>query len=321
VVVFLGNSEESVVLFVLPDDAFGCLSNTYAVSITIDTNAHYTVFAALGAGANHLPTIANNAASEHVRPCQVIVLPPEHAVTLVAKPNSRMSFKQFWTQVVQPLVNTDPVCNKPIIDWWKAATTRNGANHNMSMATPHPPVTNLTFWGWPRRTAATIFSHLPSVNVPGLNQVATAVSQVATQLQTTKQARVNEATARANMLFSQRFDTPLANVILCFCRVGADAQLPQIHQVFASNEKRARDTANIDIRLYTQSLQTPYINTVNLPKVSPWMLDIFRQHDLVGNGMELGAGLNPFSMVCAGHHNTKDVLMLAEGQAMVEAGA
>jgi len=51
------------------------------------------------------------------------------------------------------------------------------------------------------------------------------------------------------------------------------------------------------------------------------MLDIFRQHDLVGNGMELGAILNPFSVVCSGHHNTKDVLVLAERQATVEAGA
>jgi len=37
--------------------------------------------------------------------------------------------------------------------------------------------------------------------------------------------------------------------------------------------------------------------------------------------MELGAGLNPFSVVCAGHHNSKDVLVLAERQATVEAGA
>jgi len=97
--------------------------------------------------------------------------------------------------------------------------------------------------------------------------------------------------------------------------------LPNVHQVCASNEKRSRDNANINICLYTQSLQVSYINTVNLPKVSPWMLDIFRQHDLVGNGMELGAGLNPFSVVCSGHHNTKDVLVLAERQATVEAGA
>jgi len=37
--------------------------------------------------------------------------------------------------------------------------------------------------------------------------------------------------------------------------------------------------------------------------------------------MELGAGLNPFSVVCSGHHNTKDVLVLAERQAIVKAGA
>jgi len=51
------------------------------------------------------------------------------------------------------------------------------------------------------------------------------------------------------------------------------------------------------------------------------MLDIFCQHDLVGNGMELGAGLNPFSVVCSGHHNTKDILVLAKRQATVQVGA
>jgi len=123
------------------------------------------------------------------------------------------------------------------------------------------------------------------------------------------------------MTFSQRFGTPLANLGFRFCRVGADADLPNVHQVCASNEKRSRDTANINICLYTQLLQVSYINTVNLPKVSPWMLVIFCQHDLVGNGMELGAGLNPFSVVCSGHHNIKDVLVLAKTQATVEAGA
>jgi len=101
------------------------------------------------------------------------------------------------------------------------------------------------------------------------------------------------------MTFSQCFGTPLANLVLRFCRVGAD-DLPNVHQVCASNEKRSRDTANINIFLYTQSLMTSYIRQpVNLPKVSPWMLDVFRQHDLVGNGMGPGAGLNPFSVLCA----------------------
>jgi len=121
VVMFLGNSEENVVPFVLPDGAFGRLSNTEAVNVTIDTNAHHAAYPALGAGVNYIPTIANDAASERVRPCRVIVLPPDLARTLVTKPNSCMSLEQFWTQVVQPLFAADPVCNKPIVDWWKAA--------------------------------------------------------------------------------------------------------------------------------------------------------------------------------------------------------
>jgi len=323
VIMFLGNLEEGVVPFVVPDDAFGRLPNTEAVNVTIDTNAHHAAYAALGAGVNHIPTITIDANSECVQPCQVIVLPQDLATTLVAEPNSHMSFERFWTQVVLPLSTADPVGNKPIVDFWKAAATVNGptSNHNMSVATPQPPVTDLTFWGWARRAATTILSHVPSVNAPGLNQVVAAVSQVANQLQATEQTRVAKANARANLTFSQRFGTPLAKLVLCFCQVGADANLPNVHQVCASAEKRSRDTSNINICLCTQSLRVSHINTVNLPKVSPWMLDIFCQHDLVGNGMELRAGLNPFSVICSGHHNTKDVLVLAKRQATVEAGA
>ena len=321
VVMFLGNLEEGAVPFVAPNDAFGRLSNAKAVNVTIDTYAHHAAYAALGAGVNHIPTIANNAASEHVQPCQVIVLPPDLAATLVTEPNSHMSLERFWTQVVLPLSAADPVGNKPIVDFWKAANAVNGPDHNMSIGTPQPPVTDLTFWGWSRRTAAAIFSHAPAVNAPGLNQVVAAVSQVANQLQATEQTRVAEANARANVTFSQCFGAPLVNLVLCFCCVGADADMPNVHQVCASNEKRSRDTTNINICLCTQSLQVPCVNTVNLPKVSPWMLDIFRQHDAVGNGMELCAGLNPFSVACSGHHSTKDVLVLAERQATVEAGA
>jgi len=185
---FLGNSEEGVVPFVLPNDAFGCLAKADGVHVTIDTNAHHAAYAALGAGVNHIPTIANDAAtsSEHVQPRRVIVLPPDLAATLVTETNSRMSFARFWTQFNNPLFTADPVCNKTILDWWKAATTVNGVNHNMSIATPQPAVTNLTFWGWLRRTASAIFSHVPAVNAPGLNQVAAAVSQFANQLQTTE---------------------------------------------------------------------------------------------------------------------------------------
>ena len=123
------------------------------------------------------------------------------------------------------------------------------------------------------------------------------------------------------MTSTQRFGGPLAEVLFRFCCIGLDAHLPAIHTIFASNEKHARDSANINICLCSQSLQVVFINTVNLPKVTPWMLGIFCQHDQLGNGMELGAGLNPFSVTCSGHHNTKDALMPAERQATVEAGA
>jgi len=68
VIMFLGNLEEGVVPFVVPDDAFGRLSNAESVVVAIDTNAHHAAYAALGHGVNHIPTIANDANSERVRP-------------------------------------------------------------------------------------------------------------------------------------------------------------------------------------------------------------------------------------------------------------
>jgi len=68
VVMFLGNSEEGVFPFVVPNGAFGPLSNAEAVNVSIDTNAHHAAHTALGAGVNHIPTIGNNVASERVQP-------------------------------------------------------------------------------------------------------------------------------------------------------------------------------------------------------------------------------------------------------------
>ena len=42
---------------------------------------------------------------------------------------------------------------------------------------------------------------------------------------------------------------------------------------------------------------------------------------LLANSFELGEGLNPFSIICVGHPNTKDVLQLAERQSSVENGS
>jgi len=64
VVMFLGNLEEQVVPFVLPDDAFGCLGHGDAITVTVDTVARQAAYAALGVGVNHIPTIANDAASK-----------------------------------------------------------------------------------------------------------------------------------------------------------------------------------------------------------------------------------------------------------------
>ena len=77
----------------------------------------------------------------------------------------------------------------------------------------------------------------------------------------------------------------------------------------------------MNLALSSASLHVAAINESNLPKATPYLLDLIRGHNLIGNGFELGEGLSPFSIICLGHPNTKDVLEVAERQAAVESGS
>ena len=153
---FLGNSEDGAVPYVLPDEAFGRLSHGNAISVHTAAADHQAAFATLAGGVDHIPTIAGGAGTEMVRPRRVLLLPPSQAAALVTTANSRLSLTEFWTQVIQPLEAADPVGNKPAVDWWKAATTLNGPDHHMSLTCPQAPVTDLTFWAWARRAVLSL---------------------------------------------------------------------------------------------------------------------------------------------------------------------
>jgi hypothetical protein len=48
-------------------------------------------------------------------------------------------------------------------------------------------------------------------------------------------------------------------------------------------------------------------------------LNVFRNHDLISSSVDFGESLNPYSIICQGHPNTKDVL-LADQMSTVEGG-
>jgi hypothetical protein len=89
----------------------------------------------------------------------------------------------------------------------------------------------------------------------------------------------------------------------------------------ASYDKRSRDSTTLNLAFSSHASHLAAINETNLPKSTPYLLELIRGHNLIGNSFELGEGLNPFSIICVGHPNTKDVLQLAERQSSVENGS
>jgi hypothetical protein len=66
----------------------------------------------------------------------------------------------------------------------------------------------------------------------------------------------------------------------------------------------------INLALYAASIAMPNVNETNLPKCTIPVLNLFRGHELIGNTIGLGDGLNLQQCHLPGHPNTKDALVL-----------
>ena len=119
------------------------------------------------------------------------------------------------------------------------------------------------------------------------------------------------------VLSSSSSDSSLSSSRGPITRIASDTDLPEVHTVLASYKERS---TTINLALYAMAEHLPTINETNLPKCTAYLLNLFRTHDLVGNSIELGEGLNPFSIVCQGHPNTKDAITLAGQMETVETG-
>jgi hypothetical protein len=182
---------------------------------------------------------------------------------------------------------------------------------------------------WTGRAVSRLLGPVPSLGgapLAPLHAITTAVDQVRVTLDNAEAARAAEVAAEAARRaapvdYSDRFGVSVALLLRRFCRVNADADLPELHTTMASYDKRSRDSTTLNLAFSSNATHVPAINETNLPKSTPYLLELIRGHNLVGNSFELGEGLNPFSIICVGHPNTKDVLQLAERQSSVENGS
>jgi hypothetical protein len=175
---------------------------------------------------------------------------------------------------------------------------------------------------WVSRHSITDLSGLGG-GAAGLALVTTAIGGIHTQLAATEAQREADAAAAAITSYGARFGEGTSLLLQRFLRIDNEAALPEVHVVLASYKERSRDANTINLALYAASqvgTTAPHINETNLPKCTPYLLNLFRSHEVIGNSIELGDGANPFSIVCQGHHNTKDVLVLSDKLSTVESG-
>ena len=317
-VVLLGDQGSAVIPYVLPDD----FADRHAIVRILDDAAD-TEAAIVAAGGNFAPHVPGGTANSHeVQQRHYILLPPNVADMLV-QGSFRLSTRQFYQRVLQPLVAGGHAATHNILfEWWGAASTRTaaGANSAVVRAFPQPGIASrATLQHWCARLVARQLGPVPTAAGPSLNAVVTAVDGVTTQLQAAEAARV--AARAAVTTHSERFGQAVTNLLLRFTRVAAEADLPELHRALASYDKRSRDATTLNLALSSASHHVRAINENNLPKATPYLLDLIRGHNLIGSSFELGEGLSPFSIVCLGHPNTKDVLEVAERQAVVESGS
>jgi hypothetical protein len=327
---FMGSDPDTVVPMVFHPDAFNTVTQR-VMTRTGDHIAHRATHLAVGGALTVMPLVPEqlvagdpNATSE-VTVSRVCLVPHTLVGVVAARRLPAVTLENFQALILDR-VRAGPGYNAAdythLENWWKVATSL-AADGSYPIACPSIQVrtVDLAFRYWARRAMMGVLAPLPDVHTAGLTAVTAAVREVSHRLEDTETARRAEAAARQNVTFEERFGAATFNAVCRFVRQATHADLPEIHRVMASYDKRSRDQVTLNLALQNAAADVPAINETNLPKCTPYLLEILRNHSLIGNSMELGEGLNPFSVICHGHPNTKDILMLADQQSMVEAGS
>ena len=326
IIVFFGDKADAIVPHVLPDAA---LVLPHATRVH-DTAANTRL--ALAANTVCGPLDGTVAGSRLVRHRRTIVLPADWAPRLLTV-QPTISTTEFYDQFLAPVV-ADPALaasHAELLAWWQESCclTLIGGNHHIQVAhnTEQPSVApRAKLQAWTGRTVTRLLGPVPTIAGVAINGITNAVDRVRTTLEDAETARANALAAEvarrtAPVSYTERFGDSVAQLLRRFCRANADTDLPELHVTMASYDKRSRDSTTLNLAFASNATHIPAINETNLPKSTPYLLELIRGHNLLGNSFELGEGLNPFSIICVGHPNTKDVLLLAERQASVENGS
>ena len=330
IIALQGNTPGLITPVLLPPNVFnlGTESNVYN-DFAAHSTALQTAIAADGTHVEVLPAgTRGTAAREKIR---CMVLPCSMASRAVALPQSHLSITEFYDLFVY--AHVADASYEPLRRWWQlASTVAAGARPATAQEVDLDEVVvtpllqeRLQHWAlrWVKTDLACIRGPDVTAGVTAaLGDIHTQVGQVVGSMTAAETARAAEAAAAAMpMEFGDRFGTAVLDLLLRFVRQGAAADLPVVHQEMAKYKERSRDTTTINLALYSEAQAMPHINDTNLPKCTAYLLSIFRSHGIVGNSLELGEGFNPFSIVCQGHPNTKDVLVLADQISTLESGS
>ena len=323
-VVMIGDDPTSLTYANLPPAAF----ETGLATIS-DTFLHHAAALAVEItnGGYHVSLESGAANTRDVNTRRVINLPLEWAAQCMALESSYVGFGTFHDVFLRG-TSADPQY-EAIRLWWMAMCSRGvdtaNANAPIDDVTINTTVGGMTprnhqaLREWIQRHASSALASLDDLG-SGFTQVTTAIGLVGTQVADAEAARAATLAANQHQDYSTRFGTSVSALVQAFTRTANDAALPDLHKQMATYKERSRDTNTINMAIYAMATNMANINETNIPKCTPYLLNLFRNHDLIGQSVNLGDALNPFSVICAGHPNTKDVLELADKMTTVESG-
>lgn len=266
------------------------------------------------------------------------LIPHDLVHAIMADNQIHYSPVEFWTRFMATPAATAgwAATNANLITWWKAAATFSDDGHghgldDMAVTLPQPAGHSRTrLQAQLRRDVVRELAPLGRARaLAGLPAVSTAidtlradVNALSTVRETNEDTRRNIDRARreAEKTFTGRHGAGVAALLYRYTDVATDEDLPVIHRTLASYKEKSRDMTTINLALFSRGDAVPASNEINLPKATTHMVNLFRTHNIMGIGLEFGEGMNPFSIACQGHVQSREVVELAEKQASMESG-
>ena len=330
VMALTGNSERLVSALGLPDNLFARLETTVlqdpaAVVTALRGVAGPPAVAAVPRVGPH--AVGDPGTHETFVRCG-IVLPVEWAIRALEGPPSLTPI-EFHDRFLHDVIGDAArlAVYQSVVDWWVHASTltapgagaANIVNIRRASTGPAGPATVRELNAWVAHRITHDLALIPTT-AAGLTAVTNAITTLDTNIQDINTRREAEEAARRNVSFTDRHGTSVATLVQRYCNAAGDDALPEIHRLMASYKDKSRDMTTLNLALHNRASTVPHLNEINVPRATPHLVNLFRSHNLIGAGVELGEGMTPFAVVCYGHPYSKDILELADKQATMEAG-